>query len=640
MHKGLTAMEISPQSYPLFWHRLGKGIDTFSNILGTFSGYIMALAAFLTCYDVFMRAVFKNPVIWVYDITSYIFIWFGFLTAGYGLKVGAHINVDLLVNRMKPRVKIPLETIAYAVILIFSTILLIYVFHMTADAYIGKEAAPTVLHAPMYIVELGILVGYLSLVLQCFRMLIEKIRVCAKGNLEGGTGFLNNPSLVFPLYIILVALGIYLYVVSPGIGMIVTILTLLLFGVPVFATLGIVGTLGLYLLMGTQTGLPQTAFVALKALDNFALLAIPMYVLVGEILISGGIAHELYEACATWVGHLPGGIAVATVIACGIFAAISGSSVATAAAIGLVALPEMINRGYDKVLAYGVLAAGGTLGILIPPSSSMIIYSSVTDESTGALFIGGVIPGIILCAVFAIYAAVYCKRTGRYDKIERAPWRKMLSVFKTSFWGLMTPVIIIVSIYSGLCTPTEAAAVSVVYAFIISVLRKKINPKEIHDVFRRSTHSSTMILQIVVGSLILGTITTFLQVPQGVLEYVNSLDISRWGVLFALVVFYMIMGMFLEVVSILLITVPIVYPLIISLGFDGVWFAVFLVVLMEMALITPPVGLNLYVIQGIGNASMNDVVKGVWPFMLSLFLGLLLLAFFPQLALWLPSIMF
>jgi len=630
---------VSKKTNLSFWDKLGQGIDFLSTTLGTFSGYIMTLAAVLICYDVFMRFVFKKPAIWVFDVTSYIFIWYGFLTAAYGLKVGSHINVDILLNKMKPRIKIPLETIAYTVCFIYSTILLIYVFKMTVEAYLNKEAAPTVLHAPMYIVELGILIGYLALSFQTLRMLIEKIRVCAKGNLEGGTGFINNPVLILPLYLILSALGIYLYVVTPGIGMVVTILVLLLAGVPVFAALGIVGSLGLFILMGTQTGLTQTAFVALKSLDNFTLLAIPLYILVGEILISGGIAHELYDACATWVGHFPGGIAVATVIACGIFAAISGSSVATAAAIGAVALPEMLERGYDKRLAYGILAAGGTLGILIPPSGAMIIYSSVTDESTGALFVGGIIPGIILCTIFSLFAILYCMRTGRYQKVKRATWEKMLEIFKTSFWGLMTPVIIIISIYSGVCTPTEAAAIAVVYALIVSLLRRKIKFRELHNIVKKSTHSSTMILMIVVGAMLLGTITTFLQIPQQALELVNSLQVSKWLILSMLCVFYLILGMFLEVVSILLITMPIVYPLIINLGFNGIWFGVFVTVLMEMALITPPVGLNIYVIQGVANASMVDVVRGVLPFLLFLFLALFLLVFFPQLSLLLPSIM-
>ncbi|MBC7325804.1 MAG: TRAP transporter large permease subunit [Moorella sp. (in: Bacteria)] len=634
-----TATGESIQAHPSVWGRLGAGVDFLSVAAGAIAGYAMLFASLVTTYEVIMRHFFHEPSIWVFDITCYILIWFGFLSAAYGLKEGSHINVDLLIGRMSDRTKIPLETIACLLCLVYSLILLIYTWEMTVEAYVSKEAAPTVLHVPMYIVEIGMVIGSFLLCLQALRMLIGKVVVWTKGNLEGGSGLLNNPAVVLPLYLVLAALGVWLYVVSPGAGVVVTILVLLLAGVPVFTSLGIVGTLGLFLLMGTQYGLPQTAIVGLKSLDNFILLAVPMYILAGQILMSGGIGRELYDVCVKWLGHLPGGIAAATVGACAIFAAISGSSVATAAAIGLIALPEMLKRGYDPRLAYGVLAAGGTLGILIPPSGAMIIYSSITDESTGALFIGGIVPGIILAIIFALFAMFVCARTGRYEKLPPFPWKERLLVFKDSFWGLLTPILIIVTIYTGVCTPTEAAALAVVYALLVSLFRGAIKPRQLHEVMAESTRSATMILMIVVGAMLLGTITTFLQVPQQVVALVGSLQMPTWVIMALLCLVFVILGMFLEVISILLITMPIVYPLIIHLGFNGVWFGVFITLLMEMALITPPVGLNIYVIQGIGNASMTDVVRGVLPFMLLLLVGLVLLYFFPQLALWLPGTM-
>ena len=639
LEKKTTATGESIQTYSSVWTRLGAGVDFLSAAAGSFAGYAMLFACLITTYEVIMRHFFHEPTIWVFDITCYILVWFGFLSAAYGLKEGSHINVDILVGKMNARTKVPLEIIAYALCLVYSFILLIYTWEMTLEAFLNKEAAPTVLHIPMYLVEIGMVIGSLLLCLQALRLLMARIAVLVKGNLEGGLGLLNNPALVLPLYLLLVVLGIWLFVVSPGAGVVVTILILLFAGVPVFTSLGIVGTLGLFLLMGVHYGLPQTAFVGLKSLDNFILLAVPMYILAGQILMSGGIGRELYDVCIKWLGHLPGGIAAATVGACAIFAAISGSSVATAAAIGLIALPEMLKRGYDPRLAYGVLAAGGTLGILIPPSGAMIIYSSITDESTGALFIGGIVPGVILAVIFALFAMFICARTGRYEKIPPFPWKERLLVFKDSFWGLLTPVIIIVTIYTGVCTPTEASAITVVYALIVTLLRRSLKRRELSVVMAESTRSATMILMIVIGAMLLGTITTFLQVPQQVVALVGSLQVPTWVIMILLCLVFVILGMFLEVVSILLITMPIVYPLIIYLGFNGVWFGVFITLLMEMALITPPVGLNIYVIQGIGKASMIDVIRGVLPFMLLLLVGLLLLWFFPQMALWLPGTM-
>jgi C4-dicarboxylate transporter DctM subunit len=303
----------------------------------------------------------------------------------------------------------------------------------------------------------------------------------------------------------------------------------------------------------------------------------------------------------------------------------------------MVAIPEMKRHRYESQLTYGTLAAGGTLGILIPPSAAMIIYSAITDESTGALFMGGVVPGIILILLFAGYAIFRSIRTGLYEKIPPCSWKERFGVLKNSFWGLLTPVIIIFTIYTGICTPTEAAAVAVVYALLVSLVRKNILPRQLNQIFLKSTRTSSMILMIVVGALQLGMITTFLQIPQGAVSLVGRLDMANWIIMVILCIIYLILGMFLEVISILLITMPIVYPIIIYMGFNGVWFGVFIVLLMEMALITPPVGLNMYVIQGVSGARMIDVIRGVLPFMLLLLIGLLLLWFVPGLAIWLPS---
>ena len=377
--------------------------------------------------------------------------------------------------------------------------------------------------------------------------------------------------------------------------------------------------------------------IAVSALDNFVILAIPMYILAGQILMSGGIGKELYDVCFKWVGHLPGGLAAASIVSCAIFAAISGSSVATAAAIGIIALPEMLKQRYEPRLAYGVIAAGGTLGIMIPPSAAMIIYSGITDESTGALFIGGVVPGIIISFLFCAYAVLSCYFTGNYNRVDSFSWGEKFNVFKSSFWALLTPVLVVGSIYSGIATPTEAGAISVIYALAISLIRGNIKFSEMNEIMAASTRSSNMILMIVIGALLLGAITTYLQIPQKVIDLVMSLNAPNWLVMILLCLMYVGLGMFLEVISILLITMPIVYPLIIHMGYNGVWYGVFIVALMELALITPPVGLNIYVIQGIAEAKMVDVVKGVFPFMLLLLLGLVLMWVFPELVMFLPG---
>lgn len=626
------------------WIKIGNAIDSISTFAGAIAGFAMLFVSVITTYEVIMRHFFKNPTIWTYEVSSYILVWFGFLSSAYGLKQGGHIHVDILVSKMKPRTKLPLDIIAHALCFFYAVIMFVYSWQMAMDAFRCNETAPTLLQAPMYLVELGMVIGTFLLSLQALRIVIVKIAEWInltrnKEDLKESSGVINNPWFILPCFSILSVLGIWCYAVSPGIGLVFVMIILLFAGVPVFVSLGIIGTLGLFILLGPQSGLPQTAAIGLKSLDSFVLLAIPLYILVGQILMESGIGNELFDVCVKWVGHIPGGMAAATIGACAIFAAISGSSVATAATVGMVAIPEMLKRNYDPKLVYGTVASGGTLGILIPPSAAMIIYSAITDESTGALFMGGVIPGIILTIIFALFAVLFCVHTGRYEKIEPFPWKERFVVFKDSFWGLMTPVIIIFTIYTGVCTPTEAAALAVVYALAVSLFRGKIKFKELNSMMAKSTRTSTMILMIVVGALQLGMITTFLQVPQRAIALVGALDLSVWVIMVLLCVVFVILGMFLEVVSILLITMPIVHPLIIHMGFNGVWFGVFIVLLMEMALITPPVGLNVYVIQGVANAKMSEVISGVLPFMVLLLTGLLLIYFFPQLVLWFPGTM-
>lgn len=622
-----------------FWGRVGAGIDSISEFLGSSAGYIILFTSGIVTLEIILRALFRSPTIWVFDISCYLLVWYGFFAVSYGIKYGSHITVDILINALKPRVKIPLEVISFVICLIYSIILFYYGAEICLEHFKSMELQSTALYFPVYLVDIGMVIGAFFMVLQTGLELIRRIAVWAKGNLEGGTGPHNNPFVVLPVYLILIAISIWLYIVAPSAGVVMMLFLFLSAGVPVYVTLGVIGTLGLYLLLGASTGLPQTAIIAISSLDNFIILAIPLYILAGRILLTGGIGRELFDVCFKWIGHLPGGIAGATVGSCAIFAAISGSSVATAAAIGIIALPEMLRRGYNSRMSYGVLAAGGTLGIMIPPSGPMIIYSGITDESTGALFIGGIIPGIILIIFFGIYSMVYCAMTGEYEKIPSFSWRERLAVFKNSFWALLAPVIIIGSIYTGVATPTEAAAISVIYALLVSFIRGNIKTKQISGIVARSTGSSCMILMIVVGALLLGAIITFLQLPQQVIALVSSLNAPRWVVMAMLVVMYIILGMFLEVISILLITMPIVYPLVIHMGYNGIWFGVFIVVLMEMALVTPPVGLNIFVIQGISNANISDVIRGVFPFIILLMVGLLLIWVFPQLVLFLPGTM-
>lgn len=421
---------------------------------------------------------------------------------------------------------------------------------------------------------------------------------------------------------------------------IVGICLLLLFamGVRIAFALGILGLGGLFLLSGGESALIQVPMVAFKTLSVYELAAIPLFVLMSQVLLTGGVGRDLFDVGAKWLGHLPGGLAVAAIAACAIFAAISGSSVATAATIGLVAIPEMSKRGYDRKVILGTLAAGGTLGILIPPSLPMIVIATITDLSVGKLFMAGVVPGLILTFIFMGYIGTLSLRTKLVPREPRAPWGERLAVLKKAVWGVLLPPVVLGTMYTGIVTPTEAAAVGSVYALLICFLiYRSLNARKLLEVLMETMKTTSMVYTIMIGAMLLGHFMTIQQMPQAITSGVGGMLVYPWVIMIIINLMLIVMGMFLEVNSILLITVPIIYPIIQHLGYDPIWFSVVMVINMELALISPPVGLNLFVIQGIGNAKFMEVVRGVLPFGILMVGALALILLVPELSTWLPS---
>ncbi|GAB6273504.1 MAG: hypothetical protein STSR0004_03670 [Peptococcaceae bacterium] len=610
-------------------------VDKISDISGSFMGWLMLGVALINCYEVIARKFFSAPTDWIMDVSVYVMIWFTFTTAGYTWKQGKHVRVDLLTNKLTLISRQVLELATHLLVLFYAVLLSVKGWEMVSLSLAGSKVTPNLLHFPVWLIQFGLVLGSAILALQ----LIRQVAADGEAIYERPPKKLNH-FLPVATFIILAAISFWLVTLSPILGLIVLLLTLLLYGVPIFAGLGLVGATGFFLLFGGAQSLVQVPFIGYKAMNEFILLCLPLFVLGGGLMMSGGIGKELFDLCAKWIGHLPGGLAVAALLSCAIFAAISGSSVATAATIGMIALPAMLTRNYNRRLAYGCIAAGGTLGILIPPSAPMIVYSAITEESTGALFMGGVIPGILLVLFMAIYAVSQAKRTGSYEKMVSATIKEKMLAFKEGIWGLLAPVIILGGIYTGLFTPTEAAAVLVLYALLVGILRKRIKPGNLSEVVADGTTSASMIMMIITGAMVMGAVFTQLQVPNIISGAVIEAGLNRWWVIAAIMMLMIGLGMILEVASILLITIPILYPLITSLGFNGVWFCILVLVNMEMALITPPVGLNLFVISGIERrATMAEIIRGVIPFILIMVVFLILLCLLPHLATWLPATM-
>ena len=415
------------------------------------------------------------------------------------------------------------------------------------------------------------------------------------------------------------------------------LLLILCMGLPVAFSLGATSVALIFLF-----GLPLKVVGAtmFSSLDSFTTLSIPIFVLMSQILLDGRVGDDLFEVMNAWVRHLPGGLAIGTILACAFFAAITGSGAATAATIGMVAYPAMVDRGYDKSFTLGLLAAGGTLGILIPPSIPMIIYGTVTEDSVGKLFIAGVIPGLVLAGLFVLYAVAKSKQGG-FTPMLRTSWRERCSITLKNLWGILLPFLIIGGIYSGAFTPTEAAAVGLVYSlFVTVVVYRTIRLRDIPAICLKSVPTSCMIAIIIAGALLFGRVMTLLQIPQALTEIVVANKMSALMFIVVMNLLMLVLGALLETVSIVLLTMPLVTPILHALGVDTIWYGVVLTVNMTMALVTPPVGMNLYVISAIRNdIKMKDVIRGVLPFIVIMLLFLVATIAFPPMSLWLPSVM-
>ncbi|OGP60751.1 MAG: C4-dicarboxylate ABC transporter permease [Deltaproteobacteria bacterium RBG_13_49_15] len=415
------------------------------------------------------------------------------------------------------------------------------------------------------------------------------------------------------------------------------LLLLLLTGLPVFISLA---TLAIGALLISGSNLSIVSMTMYGAMENFVLLAVPLFMLMAHIMTRGGVGDDLFDFVHVWLKHLPGGLAMTTVVTCSIFAAICGSSAATAATIGIAAIPAMKRYKYDTKFVLGLVAAGGTLGILIPPSGPMIIYGAVTDTSVGKLFMAGIIPGIVISILFLIYCWVYASKRPELKGESASSWTERWNATKRAALSLVMPPVIIGGIYLGLFTPTEAAAIGAIMAFIICfIIYRRLGFKDIVPIFQDTMKTTTMIFMIIGAAILFGQVLTINQIPQKIINLAVQMEMDKWTFLIFVNLLLIFLGCFLEVVSTILIVVPIFFPIVQSLGIDPVWFGIIFTINMELALITPPVGMNLYVVMGIAGSTIKDVVKGVWPFLLLLVAGLILIMIIPDLSLWLTRFM-
>jgi C4-dicarboxylate transporter DctM subunit len=427
------------------------------------------------------------------------------------------------------------------------------------------------------------------------------------------------------------------------IGALILVVTLavLFSGLPIAWGLTLVAV-GFLLLFQGPASLANVPILMMDELSSFALLTIPLFILLGAAIGASAAGKDIYESLHRWLDRVPGGLVIANILACGVFSAICGSSPATAAAIGKAGVPEMIKRGVPASLATGSICAGGTLGILIPPSITMILYGLATETSIGRLFLAGVVPGILLVVMFSFYAwitTLLAQRAAPEVEIVRYTLKQ-----KMEGLGRVSPFIGIViaigyAMYGGLATPSEVAALSAVLALVlVIVIYRQWRLEDQWRIFRETVRESSMILMIIGAAAVFSYMMSLLYVTQSAAQWLVDLDLNRWLLLFAINIFLLVAGCFLPPVAIILMVMPILTPVLEAAGFDLIWFAVILTINMEVGLITPPVGLNLYVLKGVApDVPLPTVLKGSLPFVLLMFLAMVLISVFPGIALWLPG---
>ena len=419
----------------------------------------------------------------------------------------------------------------------------------------------------------------------------------------------------------------------------IILFVLMLLRVPVGMAMGLVGVSGFGYLVGGSPALKIVGHTSMRTVTDYTFAVIPLFLLMGSFATTSGMSRELFRGANAFLGHLKGGLGIATIAACGGFAAICGSSVATAATFSRVAYPEMRRYGYPQSFATGVIAAGGTLGIMIPPSTVFVIYGIITEQDIGKLFIAGVVPGILAVSMYMITITIIgTLRPGFLPAGPRSSWKERLEGLRDIWATLLLFAFVVGGIYGGLFTVTEAAGMGAAGAFIIGILRGRLSRADIRRSLLETTRTTAAVFTVLIGALLFGYFLTVTQTPQKVTEFLTGLGVGRYGVLALILLMYLVLGCLMDALAMVILTVPIVFPVIKELGFDPIWFGVIIVMTVELGLIHPPVGMNIFVIKSVvEDAKISTIFYGVLPFIVTDLLRLLILIAFPILATWLPS---
>jgi tripartite ATP-independent transporter DctM subunit len=611
-------------------------IDLLSLIFGTVAGIAIFFVSLFATYEVIMRRIFNRSTTWVFEVSLFILMWFVLLAASYSSKERRQIVADILISRLPKSSGLTLGIVADIVVLAFVVIVGYYGSHTFLDALQNHISSIGLLQYPKWILYLVFPLTMGMLFLQVLRNISLDIKSLKSMKRESGVYGLS-PLVILCGFVTVVGIGIYLIYVAPFAGIIVLVLCFLFGGIPVGIALGMTGIIGMFANFGEFQSLAMVPIIVEKTLYNFILLAIPLFIMGGVILAKCGIGERIYDMVSKWSGPFPGGLSMATIVACALVSAMIGVSTAVAGAIGLIAIPQLLANGYTKELSYGSVA-GGALGVLIPPSAGLIVYGFLTNTSVARLFAAAFIPAAILVSFFVTYVFFASLLTGKYQRISFS-WEQKITATKNAFLGLLAPGIVLGGIYTGIFTPTEAAAVFVIYCLIIAMVYKQIDWKKFIDILKDSAILGSSLMMIMVGAMILTNLIAHLRIPRLLTEWIVTSGFSHGVVISCLLAMYVLMGMFMDGLAMTVLTIPVIYPLMPVLGLDVIVFGVVLMVFIEMALITPPVGLNLFMVQAITKDDLWIIIRGNLPFALMMFIVAMILLFYPGISLWLPEML-
>jgi C4-dicarboxylate transporter, DctM subunit len=605
---------------------------------------------------------------WAQELCIYMFVWMAKFGAAYGVRTGIHVGVDVLVNRLPaPKAQ---RVILFGLLCgalftgVVGSLGAYFVWHMSETGEVSND-----LEAPMWIVYLAIPLGSY---LMCFRFLqvawhfgrtgelphhetahvegveaaepVEPIPIfpTAGEKIKGDGKGLSVALILIPIVLVGICFLAKFGVIEVGPGtrsllIFALLLALMLVGMPISIALGL--TVLTFLFTLTQVPIEAVALKLFTGIEKFEIMAVPFFILAGNFLTHGGVARRMIAFATAMVGHWHGGLGLAAVMACALFAAVSGSSPATVVAIGSVILPAMVAQGFPRRFGAGVVTTAGALGILIPPSIAMVLYAVSTNASIGKLFIAGIVPGLMLASMLGA-TTWYRAYKNDYPRMPQASFREQFDAFRKSIWGLLLIIVVIGGIYTGLFTPTEAAAMSAVYAFAVAVfVYRDLRLSDVPRVLLSSANMSAMLLYIITNAVLFSFLMTHENIPQAMAAWMIEQGLGWISFLLMVNLLLLLAGNVMEPSSIILIMAPILFPVAIKLGIDPIHFGILITVNMEVGMCHPPVGLNLYVASGIAKMGISELTVAVWPWLLTMLAFLVIVTYWPGLSLFLPKLL-